>query len=62
MFEIVALMILPPDLLSVMVALRMAMPKSISLMFPMMLPRAVWGPPDRETIVKASSVNRTTHI
>lgn len=40
-------MILPPDMLSVMVALRMAMPNSISLMFPMTLPRAFWGPPDK---------------
>lgn len=48
MLVIVALMILPPDLLSVMVALRMAMPNSMSLMFPMMLPRAFWGPPDKK--------------
>lgn len=49
MLVTVALMILPPDLLSVIVAFRMAMPKSISLMFPMMLPRAFWGPPDKKT-------------
>lgn len=36
----VALMILPPVLLSVMVALRMEIPNSMSLMFPMMLPLA----------------------
>lgn len=40
-------MVLSPDLLSVMVALRMAMPNSISLMFPMMLPRAFCGPPGK---------------
>lgn len=48
MLETVALMILPPDLLSVMEALRKAMPNSMSLMFPIMLPRALWGPPDKE--------------
>lgn len=41
-------MILPPVLLSVMVALRMEIPNSISLMFPMMLPLAFLGPPDKE--------------
>lgn len=45
--EIVALMILLPKL-SVMVALRMETPNSISLMFPMMLPRAFRGPPDQK--------------
>lgn len=60
---IVALMILPPDLVSVMVALRMAMPNSMSLMFPMMLPRAFWGPPDKKKrYLKRLWVHSTAHI
>lgn len=43
----VAVITLPPALLSVTLALRIAMPNSMSLMFPMMLPLADCGPPGR---------------
>lgn len=41
----VAVMVLLPVWLVVMVALRTAKPKSMSLMFPMRLPLAFCGPP-----------------
>lgn len=46
-FEMSAFMSLLPDSVSVMVALRRAMPNSMSLMFPIMVPRALCGPPDK---------------